>query len=290
MTRQPDAPDIDPGAAGLLAEIVGARVPAGTLAMWWLGQEGWIIRGGGLTLVIDAFLSDFGSYGRAYPPPLDPGALTGLDLVIGTHNHVDHIDPIGFPRMMDASPQALGIVPQAVKAQVVAMDVAPDRLRGAVADKVIEHLGVRITPIPAVHADRPLEGYDFYLDEEGQHTFLGYIFEIDGVRFCHVGDTLPYEGLVERLQGLELDLLMVPINGRSWFREVRGFAGNMNVFEAAEFAELVRPRLTIPMHHDMFPVNAEHASHFIEYTERYHPGVMTLVPVIGRRIDLVAGH
>jgi len=213
--------------------------------------------------------------------------MTSLDMVIGTHNHVDHIDPIGFPQMMDASPAAIGIVPEAVRDAVVAMDVAPQRLRGALVDTVIEHGGARITPIPAVHADKPLEGYDFYLDAEGRHTFLGYVFEIDGVRFCHLGDTLPYPGLVERLQGLELDLLMVPINGRSWFREVRGFAGNMNVFEAAEFADLVAPRLCIPMHHDLFPVNAEHASHFVEYAERYHPRVMTLVPVLGRRIDIV---
>jgi L-ascorbate metabolism protein UlaG (beta-lactamase superfamily) len=285
-----DAAVYDIGAQDLLQRITSATVPPGTVAMWWLGQEGWIVRGGGATLAIDPFLSDFGHFGRAYPPPLDPNAVTNLDILLGTHNHADHIDPISFPQLLHASARALGVVPAAVLEEVVAYDVAPERLRGVVAGESLEHQGVRVTAIAAVHADEPRRGYDFYLDDRGRGRFLGYILEIDGVRICHVGDTLPYPGLSERLRPLELDLLMVPINGISWFREERAFAGNMNSFEAAELADLVQPRLTIPMHHDMFPVNAELPGNFVSYAERFHPSVQVLVPVRGRRIDIVAGH
>ena len=290
MADEADGELLDAGAAALLGRITSAAVPPGTIAMWWLGQEGWIIRGGGVTLAIDPFLSDLGHYGRAYPPPLDPNAVTTLDLLLGTHNHVDHIDPIAFPQLLQASPGALGMVPAAVLDDVVALDVAPDRLRGLVAGESTEHAGVRITAIPAVHADVPREGYDFYHDDMGRGRFLGYVLEIDGVRICHAGDTLPYPGLADSLSGLELDLLMLPINGISWFREEAGFAGNMNSFEAAQLADLVQPRLTIPMHHDLFPVNGELAGSFVGYAERFHPGVQILVPVRGRRIDIVAGH
>ncbi|MHB8510089.1 MAG: MBL fold metallo-hydrolase [Candidatus Dormibacteria bacterium] len=290
MTGEISPGEYGPAAVELLDRITSAKVPAGTVAMWWVGQEGWIIRGGGLTLAIDPFLSDFGHFGRAYLPPLDPRSITSLDLLLGTHNHADHIDPISFPQLLDASPQALGVVPAAVIDEVVAFDVARERLRGLVADEILEHGSIRITAIPAVHADAPEKGYDFHLDDQGRGRFLGYVLEIDGVRICHTGDTLPYPGLVERLRPLQLDLLMLPINGISSFRHERQIAGNMNTFEAAELADLVQPRLTIPMHYDMFAGNAELPGHLVTYSERFHPTVQILVPALGRRIDIVGGH
>jgi L-ascorbate metabolism protein UlaG (beta-lactamase superfamily) len=270
---------------GLVDEIAG-HVPEHGVSVWWLGQSGVIIRGRSATVAIDPFLSDYGHFGRLYEPPFSPGAVGFLDLLLGTHDHADHIDPLGFPQLLAASPGALGVVPAAVLEAVAARVESPERLTGASVGMPVEHAGVRATPIPAVHAAVPADGYGLHLDEAGEHPFLGYLVELDGVRLCHTGDTLVYPGLAKSLRDADLDLLLLPINGASWFREQRGLVGNMNVHEAAELAELSGARLVVPMHWDLFADNTEDPAHFVRYAAARHPGATVLVPEVGARLDL----
>ncbi len=270
---------------GLLDEIAG-HVPEDGVAVWWLGQSGVIIRGPSATVAIDPFLTDYGHFGRLYEPPFPPEAVRFLDLLLGTHDHADHIDPLGFPQMLAASPGALGVVPAGVLEAVAARVESPERLIGASVGTPIEHAGVRVTPIPAVHAVVPADGYGLHLDAAGEHPFLGYLVELDGVRLCHTGDTLVYPGLAESLRDADLDLLLLPINGASWFREQRGLVGNMNVHEAAELAELSAARLVVPMHWDLFADNTEDPAHFVRYAAARHPGATVVVQERGARLDL----
>ncbi len=270
----------------LLDEIAG-HVPERGVSIWWLGQSGVIIRGRSATVAIDPFLTDYGQFGRLYEPPFPPEAVGFLDLLLGTHDHADHIDPLGFPQLLAASPAALGVVPTAVLEAVAGRIGSTARLIGASVGRPFEHAGVRVTPIPAVHAVVPADGYGFHLDAAGEHPFLGYLIELDGVRLCHTGDTLVYPGLAEFLRDADLDLLLLPINGVSWFRELRGLVGNMNVHEAAELAELSGARVVVPMHWDLFADNTEDPAHFARYAAAHHPGARVVVPGLGVRLDVL---
>ena len=270
-----------------LSEAIAARSPQHGVSVWWLGQAGFVLRGASATVAIDPFLTDYGSFGRLYDPPLEPEELDTVDLLLATHDHADHIDPLGFPRILAASPGATAIVPEAVRERVVELVESADRVLGASVGSVIEKRGVTITPFPAVHGALPEDGYGFHQTEGGEYPFLGYAIELDGVRIAHTGDTLVYDGLAERLRALDLDLLIVPINGTSWFRERRGIVGNMNVLEAAELAEASGTRLVVPVHWDLFVDNTEDPENFLRRLATHHAGVNASVPSIGTRIDLV---
>ena len=270
-----------------LSEVIAARSPQHGVSAWWLGQAGFVLRGASATVVIDPFLTDYGSFGRLYDPPLEPEELEAVDLLLATHDHADHIDPLGFPRILAASPGATAVVPEAVRERAVELVGSADRVRGASVGGVIVEHGVTITPFPAVHGAMPEDGYGFHRTESGEYPFLGYMIELDGVRIAHTGDTLVYDGLAERLRALGLDLLIVPINGTSWFREQRGIVGNMNVLEAAELAEASAARLVVPVHWDLFADNTEDPEHFMRRLATHHPGVNAAVPSLGARIDLV---
>src|SRR5882672_1171913 len=177
--------------------------------------------------------------------------------------------------------------PEAVRERVVELVGSTERLLGASVGSVIEECGVTIMPLPAVHGALPEDGYGFHRTESGEYPFLGYVIELDGVRIAHTGDTLVYDGLAERLRALDLDLLIVPINGVSWFRERRGIVGNMNVLEAAELAEASAARLVIPVHWDLFADNTEDPENFVRRLATHHPGVNASVPSIGTLIDVV---
>ena len=272
----------------LLDEIAG-HVPERGVSIWWLGQSGVIIRGRSATVAIDPFLTDYGQFGRLYEPPFLAGGGEFLDLLLeNSRCHADQRRSAGLSAVArHASPGALGVVPAAALEAVAGRIGSTARLIGASVGRPFEHAGVRVTPIPAVHAVVPADGYGFHLDAAGEHPFLGYLIELDGVRLCHTGDTLVYPGLAEFLRDADLDLLLLPINGVSWFREQRGLVGNMNVHEAAELAELSGARVVVPMHWDLFADNTEDPAHFARYAAAHHPGARVVVPELGVRLDVL---
>jgi len=95
---------------------------------------------------------------------------------------------------------------------------------------------------------------------------------VDGLTLCHMGDTCVYDGLTGRLKAAgEIDLLMLPINGRDAKRLRRNCIGNMTYQEAVDLAGQVTPRLTVPGHYDMFEGNTEDPALFASYMEIKYP-------------------
>jgi L-ascorbate 6-phosphate lactonase len=268
-----------------LAERIRSTIPERGLVVWWLGQAGLAIRSAESLVLVDPFLTDYGSFGRTYPPPFEPEDVCPVDAILCTHDHADHIDPEGLPRLLAASPEAAAVVPAAIAAGV-GERMGSDRVVGIAVSAPLELAGLKVDAVAAVHALLPEDGYGFHLDDQGRHPFVGYVVECGGVRVGHTGDTLAYEGLPESLRAYDLDALFVPINGISWFRERRTIVGNMNVFEAAELAELAAPKITVPIHWDLFADNTEDPEHFRRYAAAKHPSVHVVVPELAVPIVL----
>src|SRR6266545_241339 len=96
--------------AALIAQIDQLAVPPGQLALWALGQAGFVIKGGGTIAYVDPYLSDSitaaGGPRRRFPSPLDPAAVRHAQVVFATHEHMDHDDPGTLRPLMAASPHA----------------------------------------------------------------------------------------------------------------------------------------------------------------------------------------
>src|SRR5215216_3585817 len=96
-----------PTSAALIAQIDSLSVPHGQLALWSLGQAGFVIKGGTTIAYIDPYLSDpIGANGqsrRRFPIPIDPGAISHAQIVFTTHEHSDHTDIATLGPLMAAS-------------------------------------------------------------------------------------------------------------------------------------------------------------------------------------------
>ena len=158
-------------------------------------------------------------------------------------------------------PEAVFLMPVACLARVGEL-LPPVRVIGTRGDDPLTVKGVHITPIPAVH--------DTWNPTDG-HPCQGYIVRMNRVTLCHTGDTVMYDGLVERLRDHQVDVLLAPINGRDYFRTRRDVIGNFSAREAADLAAAAGVRLLIPTHWDLFPGNAENPGHLFEYLARQHP-------------------
>lgn len=266
----------------LLAEIASTCPEAGTLAVWWLGQSGFLIKSRSSTLVVDPYLSEHltQKYAQTDKPhirmteaPCRGEDLRPVDLILASHKHSDHLDPGTMPGLMAASPEALLVVPAALVEHAAGLGLPAHRLIGLEAGQCHRHKDVRVEAVPAAH-----EALD--TDLQGRHLYLGYVIEIGGQRLYHSGDGVLYEGLAERLAVQPFDVLFLPINGRD---PARGVPGNMSAQEAVALAGQVRPRFLVPHHYDMFTFNTVPVRVFADAVQRLPAGVTSRVLRCGER-------
>lgn len=248
----------------------------GTVALWNLGQASSALKGERL-VYIDPFLSGYleammEREGRPMPrlwqPLLQPTDVTNADFVLITHDHADHLDPGTLPALAVGSPTAHFVVPAAAQTVLESLGITPERIIVAESNKEIELNGLSVTPIAAAH----------YELDPGR--YLGYVIEMNRVRIYHPGDMVLYDGLVELLKHLAVDIALLPINGRDWFREQQDIGwqvpmlnglGNLTYREAADLGVAMGADLIIPIHYDMFAANTVRVAHFVDYLTDQYP-------------------
>jgi L-ascorbate 6-phosphate lactonase len=257
-----------------LAEL---PLPDRGVGLSWLGQAGFVVRSGATTVLIDPFLSPWD--GRLYESSLPPGRAEGVDLILCTHEHVDHFDATSAPAVAAASPGAVFVVPSPIVDMVTEAGIAPDRVVGVQPGDDLELAGLRIRPVPAMHGVTMDDAYGFGKAlSAGLTRFLGFVIDAGGARLYHAGDTIHFEGMEAALREMAVDVGMLPINGRDPEREARGIVGNLTEREAAWLAREAAFDLLIPMHYDLFARNRGYPAHLVDSVERDHPGVPVFVP------------
>jgi len=251
------------------------------VTLTWLGQAGFLLRSTEATVLVDAFLSEY--EGRRVPPPLDPATLTDVDLVLCTHEHLDHLDGPTVAAVAAAAPQARVVVPAPVVDQAVRAGVPADRVVGAVAGESLKDLAAPVWPVPAQHGVEVADAYDFgHALSGGQTRYLGYVVELGGARVYHAGDTVWWPGQERALRDLGVHVALLPINGRDPVREAANLVGNLDHREAALLAAAAGVDLLVPMHWDMFATNRGFPDHLVAVVERLDLDVPVLVPRLGR--------
>lgn len=240
-----------------------APVPArraasgGALSAWWLGQAGFLLEAGGARVLVDAYLSDTLAekyrgtvfpHARMMPPPIEPGALEDVDVVLATHAHTDHLDPGTLRPIAAANPDCRFVVPASAVQVAISRGVPPDRLVRASAFAPLEVAGVRVHPLPSAHEQ-------LALDDAGEHRFLGYVLELGGATVYHPGDCVPYPELPALLARHAVDLALLPVNGRDARRASSGVPGNFTLEEAMDLAAACRFGAVIGHHYGLFDFN-----------------------------------
>lgn len=273
-----------PTGAALVESINRSVVGPNEVAVWWLGQSGYVLKTPDVTVYIDPYLSEHltRKYASTEKPhvrmtkaPLRGSDATNADIVISTHRHSDHMDPGTIPDLLRASPEARYVIPRAHKQHVLGWDVAEERLVLANVDEPLDLAGLELMPIPAAHEE---------FDEIAGigYPYMGFVIRLNGLTIYHSGDTVPYPGLVERLHGACLDAAFLPINGRDARRHAIGTPGNCSIEEALCIARVADIPLLVPHHYDMFTFNTVNVEDFKARAQELYPSLVTMVMDCGR--------
>jgi L-ascorbate metabolism protein UlaG (beta-lactamase superfamily) len=246
-----------------------------TLHLWWLGQSGYLVEFEECFLLLDPYLSD--SLTRKYAATdkphtritqrvIDPARLDFISVVTSSHNHTDHLDPETLRPLALANPGLIACCPEANRTTVRERSGLPEeRILGFDAlteltppgtpgtSRVIPGTPFQLTAVPAAH--EALER-----DTAGRLIYLGFILQAGPFRLYHSGDTVRFEGMTDFLRPFEVDLALLPINGRAPERRV---AGNLWGHEAAQLAHEIGARSVVPCHYDMFEFNTATPQEFV---------------------------
>lgn len=154
-----------------------------------------------------------------YVDPYRLGDGPRADLILITHSHYDHCSPEDVARI--TGPGTVIVAEKSCQKKLAGdvRIVAPgDRL---------ELDGVGVEAVAAYNV-----GKKFHPRKNG---WLGYILELDGVRFYHAGDT----DHIPEMAAYRADVALLPVSGTYV----------MTADEAAAAARDIRPRVAVPMHY-----------------------------------------
>jgi len=214
--------------------IAETHVPAGSVMAWWLGGTGFVFKTpAGTQIYIDPYLSNivaeiFGIE-RGFPTPIEPEDARP-DLVIATHWHEDHLDPAAIPMIAKHS-DAVFMCPPSARSHAVSWGVPPNRVLNIQAGETHTFRDVKMQIVPARHL-AGIPGWEV-------PDAVGIIFDFDGLRVYHTGDT-EYDLRLRALKHRNIHVMMSVING---------ITGNMDAHEAAMLTWQVGAKVGIPMHH-----------------------------------------
>lgn len=194
---------------------VSAQSPAPRLAVEYLANEGVLLSAGSDQVLIDALFGDGLREYLTVPMPVRDsleralGRFGEIDLILVTHVHRDHFDPMAVARHLAANPTAHIAAPSEVIDSLRVLgrwsdpsrthSIAPDRNRVArlrVGAVSVEGHGI---PHPAGPRRQHVE-------------HLVWVLSMGGVRVMHTGDSSPSAAELGAAAGSGINLLL----GSSW--------------------------------------------------------------------------
>ena len=229
------------------------RAAAGQIAVTFIGHATFLVQLGGLAFLLDPVWSQRASPVRWAGPkrvraPGQPlAALPGVDALLVSHCHYDHMD---LPTLRDVQDRwqppavtGLGNARHLAKAGIAAaheLDWWQTVTVGA----------ARITYVPAQHfsARTPFD--------RNRALWGGFVIEAGGHTLFFAGDT-GYAGhfteIARRFPRIDVALLPIGAYEPRWFMQIH----HMNPDEAVRAHRDLNPRLSIGMHHGTFQLTDE---------------------------------
>lgn len=241
----------------LVKKINSTHVHPNTLAIFWLGQAGFVMKTSLERLIgIDPYLSDcchrlLREYGdgfkRLMPPPIDDRSLV-FDYLAISHDHPDHLDIDSIYNLCDND-----------RTQIFSNQTCK---------KICMEKGIDERKFKVMGPESQVSTDEFELitifSDHGElcKDALGFIFNFGFVKLYFSGDTSLSPDKLSLAITMKPEIAILPINGEF---------GNLNSIEAAKLANLLNSHYLIPCHFWTFPNHRGDPSQLITAMPEYAP-------------------
>lgn len=195
----------------------------------WLGQAGLMFETDGKIIISDPYLSDsvekIAPQNKRRVPVKEELLNVKPDVILLTHNHLDHTDPETLEHYLKEDSSSLVLAPRG--AWEVARGFGGDNNYVQFNPGTVWTEGnIRFTAVKAEHSDP---------------YAIGIIIEAEGKKYYITGDTLYNKNVSDALPE-DIDYIFLPVNG---------VGCNMNMTDAAQLCKSVGA-VAIPYHCGLF--------------------------------------
>ena len=253
--------------------LLKTEVCENSLALFYLGQMGFVIKYNDKYVLIDGYLSDYVDkncctenvkWKRNYPVPISPCELDFIDYVFCTHEHYDHADPITLSTIAKNNKKAIFFVPAPIKSTIMSYGIEEERIVSMICEKEISlDKSIFVMSIPAAHEE-------LHADENGNFYEVGFKFRFGDILLFHGGDCCPYDGFAEKAG--KSDIMILPVNGRDYYRtHVYDIIGCFDSTEAVTLSKQCGADLLIPSHFGLYDVNTINPAEFVDKLYKTNP-------------------
>ena len=247
-----------------LERVRDYTVPAGHVAVYWLGQAGFLFKTADERLVLlDPYFSDccyrhFG-FKRVMAYLMDADEVNA-DLLLVSHAHYDHLDVDAVADVLKNGKTRLWAAKD-VEEEAVKLGLPAEQIAYMAIGDTLTDGDITVKAVACDHGELAPDA-------------LGFWIAVAGKTIYYMGDTAyrPDRLVSEELQGA--DLLIAPINGAF---------GNLNEAQAADAARLLNAKMTVPCHFWNF---AEHGGNPFLFMEAMGDTPYTLMGIGGEPILL----
>jgi L-ascorbate 6-phosphate lactonase len=219
----------------------------GDPVLWALGGPSFLYRTAETSIWIDPYFGGTpddavaGAY-RATSIPIDPAEIRKADIVISTHDHVDHCHEATVMPII-SNTDGICVAPRSSAKLMRAWGVSQTRLREVAAGESFRVRDVEISVEVAYDANEP--------------DAVAYVLESSGVTLFVSGDTSLGPALGELGARRNLDFALLAF-GRTWY---------MNEEQLIEAARALSPRTLLPFHWEFW---RNHTGDIVRLVEIYH--------------------
>jgi len=174
------------------------------IAVWWVGNAGWLIKSDNLLIGIDLDLS---SAGKLAPPVITAEELAGeLDIELVSHHHGDHCN-VPTIKGLAQGRRASFVLPRPCLTRVAQLGISKDRIIVPDPGQPFDLKQLKVEPLHAIHGNQEFTVLTREPDFVDSIRFnCGYVLTIGGKRFFHPGDSVLTE---EHLKLQNIDVLFI---------------------------------------------------------------------------------
>jgi L-ascorbate metabolism protein UlaG (beta-lactamase superfamily) len=223
----------------LLPKMIKTNVEPGQLAIWVLGGGSLAFKSVGTFGFVDPFFSDWSNseWVRRFSPVIDPNMVQMCDVVLITHEHEDHCDPVTIKGICSNS-----------SAQIIAPSPSVERLKKANIFSDLTPVRIKIAELGSNFRVGDLQVTVIQTKDLSSKGAVGYLLQNIRASVLFLGDSLFDKNLLKNLiQKYEISTMFIALGknpaGRRYYFSVE------NLMEAAL---IVSPTLVVPIHWDLW--------------------------------------
>lgn len=162
------------------------------------------------------------------------------DIVFITHSHYDHYSEEDIDKVIKEN--TVIVAPKDLDKELIKKGICKDLILLVEPNKEYIIEKIKFRTVPAYNTNKKFH--------PKQNGWIGYIIEIDGTSCYIAGDT----DITEENKKVKCDIALLPVGGTY----------TMNFKEAAELANVIKPKIAVPIHYGSIVGTKQDAIEFIK--------------------------